>query len=71
MYIAVLLVIFGQAVMHLSTDLAIYGAIVGLVFALFVVTYEELVLGQRFGDEYRDYRNRVPRWLPRLPEKPS
>ena len=30
-----------------------------------VLTGEERYLDQRFGDEYRRYKERVPRWLPR------
>ena len=31
-----------------------------------VIAGEERYLEQRFGDEYRRYKERVPRWLPRL-----
>jgi protein-S-isoprenylcysteine O-methyltransferase Ste14 len=36
------------------------------VFHLVVIGYEELVLERQFGDDYRAYRKRVPRWIPRI-----
>ena len=35
-------------------------------FCLFVVAYEEPVLGKQFADEYQRYRANVRRWLPRI-----
>ncbi|MEZ5599020.1 MAG: isoprenylcysteine carboxylmethyltransferase family protein [Pseudomonadales bacterium] len=67
MYLAVLCVIAGQAVWHLSGTLAIYGAGVTAMFCLFVQGYEERTLCRLFGDDYRAYCARVPRWLPRFP----
>lgn len=69
MYLAVLSVIFGQALVARSSQLALYGLAVGLLFGLFVVGYEELALRRQFGDEYTEYRQRVPRWIPRPPRK--
>jgi len=34
--------------------------------SLFVPLYEERDMERRFGEEYREYCRRVPRWLPRL-----
>jgi len=31
-----------------------------------IIGFEEGLLTERFGDEYRDYSTRVPRWWPRL-----
>ena len=66
MYIAVLSVIFGQAIILLSPGLALYGLAVGMVFSLFVVGYEEVALRNRFGNEYERYYSRVPQWIPRI-----
>jgi protein-S-isoprenylcysteine O-methyltransferase Ste14 len=37
-----------------------------LAFHLVVVYLEEPGLGKRFGDSYREYRQNVPRWIPRI-----
>ncbi len=37
-----------------------------------IIAWEERVLTNQFGDEYRTYRNRVPRWIPRpTPAEPQ
>lgn len=44
-----------------------------LIFAAeygFIVRYEEGVLESTFGREYLDYKNCVPRWLPKKPDDP-
>ena len=64
MYVGVLLVIFGWAVLFESLDLAIYGLAVATCFHLFVVFYEEPHLKRVFGQSYEQYCSRVSRWLP-------
>ena len=66
MYLAVLAVIIGQALLLGDVRLFIYGAIVWLAFHVFVLVYEEPVLRRRYGARFRDYCAHVPRWLPRL-----
>ena len=66
MYVGVLTVISGWAVLFQAAALVLYMLIVGACFHLFIVLYEERQLQQEFGDEYEDYRRRVSRWLPRL-----
>jgi protein-S-isoprenylcysteine O-methyltransferase Ste14 len=67
MYLAVFLVVAGEALLFLSAPLLVYLGLVALVVQLFVVGYEEPTLTERFGDEYRAYLRRVPRWIPRPP----
>ena len=67
MYVSVLLLIFGQALMFGDGRLLIYGAIVAVAFHLFIVFYEEPSLVRRFGSPYERYRAHVRRWLPQLP----
>jgi len=31
-----------------------------------IATYEEKILDQKFGQEYREYKRKVPKWIPRL-----
>lgn len=71
MYLAVLSVVFGQAIIATSTTLALYGAGVFALFAVMVLGYEEPTLRDQFGDEYRDYCARVPRWIPALGKEDS
>ena len=66
MYVAVSLLIYGQGFLFASTSLLQYGLFVWLGFFAFVLLYEEPTLRQKFGDEYRQYCARVPRWIPRL-----
>jgi protein-S-isoprenylcysteine O-methyltransferase Ste14 len=66
MYVAVLLLIFGQGLLFSSVPLLGYGLLVWLGFFAFVVLYEEPTLARKFGREYEEFRVHVPRWIPRL-----
>ena len=66
MYVAVTALIAGQGLLFGSVTVLEYGAIVWVGFFLFVVAYEEPVLGDQFADEYKRYRANVRRWLPRI-----
>lgn len=65
-YIAVVAVIFGQALLFGDWRLLWYGALLLLFFHVVVVMYEEPTLKQTFGTEYESFRTNVPRWIPRL-----
>ena len=67
MYVANIAVIAGQAAVLGRWDLLIYGSVVGLTMFGFVKGYEEPALAATFGDQYADYRRRVPGWWPRWP----
>jgi protein-S-isoprenylcysteine O-methyltransferase Ste14 len=66
MYVAVVAVILGQGLIFGNARVLGYGAVVWLVFHLFVLGYEEPVLRRSFGAEYETFRANVRRWLPRL-----
>ena len=66
MYVGVLALIVGQALLLGREVLLLWAAAAALLFHLFVVFHEEPGLGKQFGSEYEDYRARVGRWLPRL-----
>jgi len=70
-YVGVLTVLLGWAVMFRGMALLIYACCVTICFHLFVVLYEERHLHKEFGGEYDNYRNRVSRWLPRLRRRPA
>ena len=66
MYLAVLAVIAGQALILGRPVLWIYGLIVTAAFVVFVKAYEEPTLLATYGDAYAEYRRRVPGWIPGL-----
>lgn len=66
MYLAVLGVVLGQALLLDSRPLLIYGTVLWLLFHLWVIGYEEPSLARRFGASYERYRRNVRRWRPRL-----
>jgi len=66
MYVGVVAVILGQALLFSDRGVLIYAAIVWLGFHLFVLAYEEPTLSEKFGASYDAFRANVPRWLPRL-----
>jgi protein-S-isoprenylcysteine O-methyltransferase Ste14 len=66
MYVGVLLIVLGEAILLESTQLAIYGIILWLIFHTFVVFYEEPTLRRKFGAEYETYLRSVGRWIPKM-----
>jgi protein-S-isoprenylcysteine O-methyltransferase Ste14 len=66
MYVAIVAVVLGQAVIFGSLALLVYAAIIWVCTATFVRVYEERVLLSRFGASYERYRRNVRAWLPRL-----
>jgi len=66
MYVAVIAVIAGQALVFANLRLLAYGAAVWLAFHLFVLFFEEPTLQRAFGAEYEAFCAGVPRWTPRL-----
>lgn len=68
MYIAVLSVIIGEAILFHSLLLVGYALFVWVVVHLFVVFVEEPSLRSKFGGNYETYLHTVPRWLPRAPQ---
>jgi protein-S-isoprenylcysteine O-methyltransferase Ste14 len=72
MYVAILAVIVGQALLLGQLGLLLYAAGIWLIAAAFVRFYEEPALRRRFGADYEAYRRAVPAWWPRLrPWKPG
>jgi protein-S-isoprenylcysteine O-methyltransferase Ste14 len=65
-YVALVAVILGQAVLFGDWRLLLYGALVFVAFHIFVLAYEEPTLRESFGAEYESYCANVPRWIPRL-----
>ena len=66
MYVGVFLLIASRAVLFWSLPIVLYLALVATCVQLFIVLYEEPHLRKIFGEQYLDYRRRVPRWIPRF-----
>ena len=66
MYLAVLTIILGQALLIGSWGLVLYAGIVLAAVVAFVKGYEEPILTSTYGAQYLDYRRNVPEWWPRL-----
>ena len=66
MYVSVVAIILGQALLFGDWRLILYGALFWLASHVFVVVYEEPTLERSFGTEYAAFRANVPRWIPRL-----
>ena len=65
MITAVLAVLTGEAVLFGSLALLVWCAVFLAINWVYFVLHEEPGLEHRFGDEYRAYRQSVPRWIPR------
>src|SRR5436190_11632992 len=65
-YIAVVAVILGQALLFGDGRLLWYGALLWLSFHVVVVVFEEPTLKETFDTEYESFRTNVPRWIPRV-----
>jgi protein-S-isoprenylcysteine O-methyltransferase Ste14 len=66
MYLAVLTIILGQALLFGSRGALVYAGIALLAVVLFVRGYEEPTLEGEYGEEYREYRRNVRGWIPRV-----
>jgi protein-S-isoprenylcysteine O-methyltransferase Ste14 len=66
MYVAVLAVIAGQALLFLSVGVLGYALAVWALTASFVRWYEEPTLASSYGAQYEQYRAAVPAWRPRV-----
>jgi protein-S-isoprenylcysteine O-methyltransferase Ste14 len=66
MYLAVVMAVLGQAMIFGSLALLGYALAVWAMTAAFVRWYEEPLLLERYGDQYRRYCEAVRAWVPRL-----
>jgi len=66
MIMGVLIVLAGESVVFLSLNIFIWTIIFFILNNIFFLIYEEPDLKKRFGDEYREYKRNVPRWIPRI-----
>ena len=62
----VFFVLIGEVLLTASWQLAVWFAIFVGVNLIFIPLWEEPFLARRFGDEYREYKQNVPRWIARI-----
>lgn len=58
--------VLGRILHDFTLEILFYLALTVIAFNLFVRRYEEPHLRKIFGEQYLDYCQRVPRWLPRF-----
>ncbi len=63
MYLGVLLIISGFAILFTSPLVAIYCALVAIILHVRVIFSEEKRLASQFGEEWIRYKKEVPRWI--------
>lgn len=66
MYVAVLLVVLEQAFLSRSVAVLWWAAGCWIGFHNRILNYEEPHLVEKHGEEFEEYCERVPRWVPRL-----
>lgn len=65
----VLTVLLGESITILSVQIFKWAIIFFIINNIWFFLYEEPNLEKKFGDEYREYKKSVPRWIPRLPAR--
>ncbi len=66
-----LMVLWGEVIFIMSGSLLFYAIILTLCVHFWVIAFEEPSLEDKYHDDYRRYKNAVPRWLPRIKGKNS
>jgi protein-S-isoprenylcysteine O-methyltransferase Ste14 len=64
MIMGVLTVLFGESLAILSLNIFIWAVIFFIVNTGWFILYEEPDLEKKFGEEYLEFKNNVPRWIP-------
>ena len=64
-------ILAGQALLTGSWVIALWLLVFVVVNQTYFLLSEEPGLERRFGDSYREYKARVPRWIPRQPADPG
>jgi len=63
MYLSGLFILIGEGLFFQSIIIHLYTIIIGILFHLFVIFYEEPHLKKKFGKSYEQYCKEVPRWF--------
>jgi protein-S-isoprenylcysteine O-methyltransferase Ste14 len=65
MHTGVFAIMFGEGLVSRSVLILVFVAFAVLLHLLYIPFSEERGLERRFGEEYRVYKENVPRWIPR------
>ena len=65
MYLSELILLFGWVIFYGSIALLIAAVVWFILFNYYAVPNEERILEAHFGDAYREYKKKVPRWFGR------
>lgn len=72
MILGVLIVLIGESFTFQSINIFVWALVFFIINSIYFVVSEEPGLANRFGKEYLEYKQNVPRWIPRLkPWMPS
>ena len=63
MYLGVITTVAGQAIFFQYSILLWYALSLFIIFTLVVIFIEEPHLEEKFGEEYKNYKKRIRRWL--------
>jgi protein-S-isoprenylcysteine O-methyltransferase Ste14 len=66
MYLSELTLLFGWIIFYGSIALVVALIIAYVLFNNYAIPQEERVLEAHFGDAYREYKKKVPRWFGRI-----
>ena len=64
MLVGVWLVLLGASLVYISIALGLWFAIFFSLSLVLIPVWEEPDLEKRFGDSYREYKLKTPRWIP-------
>lgn len=62
----VFFILIGESVFFNSTSIAIWAGLFFLINTTYFILAEEPSLERRFGEDYREYKRHVGRWVPRF-----
>lgn len=63
MYVAVIVMVLGETVLFTSPFLLVYAFVLMALLQIVVLKVEEPRIKEALGEEYREYREEVPRWI--------
>jgi protein-S-isoprenylcysteine O-methyltransferase Ste14 len=66
MMLGVWFVLVGEAILFMCSEMLIWFFIFFFGSIIVVTIWEERGLENRFGENYREYKRKVPRWIPRI-----